>query len=242
MPELLLLAAFAAALAAAVFFAGRLRARRDLSLARVRARIAEDLHDDIGSSLSRITILSEVARSKANDPDVAALLAEIAETSRALVGAMRDAVWSIDPKEDELRLVIARMRAFAADVLDGAGIAWTFETAGNPDARVPPETRRELFLVYKEAVTNVVRHAGATRVALKLDVASETATLEVEDDGRGFETAPARDLTSSLGGGRGLLNMQGRALRRGGTLAVTSSPGRGARLVLALPLEGGGGA
>jgi signal transduction histidine kinase len=224
-------------LVAAAFAAARARAKRLLALERVRARIAEDLHDDIGSSLSRISILSEVARRKIPDAEVAALLAEIAETSRALVGAMRDAVWSIDPAQDELRLVVARMRGFAADVLDGAGIAWTFETSGDPDARLEPETRRELFLVFKEAVTNVVRHSAATRVSLRFDVRAPGATLRVEDDGRGFDAAPARDLTSSLGSGRGLLNMQVRALRRGGRLSVTSGPGEGTRLVLVLPLE-----
>ena len=223
---LVALVALGAALAAAVLFAARARARRDLALARVRARIAEDLHDDIGSSLSRISILSELARRKAPGGEVDALLAEIAETARALVGSMSDAVWSIDPAQDDLRHVVARMRSFASDVLDGKEIAWTFQAPEDPRDHVPPETRRELFLVFKEAVTNVARHSGATHARLALEIRGGTLNLEVADDGKGFDAAPARDLTSSLERGRGLLNMQVRALRKGGRLTVTSAPGR----------------
>jgi len=131
------------------------------------------------------------------------------------------------------------MRSFASDVLDGKGIAWTFEAPEDPRERLEPETRRELFLVFKEAVTNVARHSGATRARLALAIRGGAVTLEVEDDGKGFDASPARDLTESLERGRGLLNMQVRALRRGGKLTVTSSPGSGARLALTLPLAAG---
>jgi signal transduction histidine kinase len=207
----------------------------------VRARIAADLHDDIGSSLARISILSEVARRKNADMETAVLLGEIAETARGLVGSMSDAVWSIDPAQDDLRNVVARMRMFATDVLDGKGIAWGFDVPPEPDARLGPETRRELFLVFKEAVTNVVRHSGARSAAIRLELLAGSVTLEVADDGRGFDAAPARDLDSSLRRGRGLLNMQVRAKRLGGSLSVESAPGKGTRLVLVLPLKASGG-
>ena len=128
----------AAALAAGGFAFARLRVKRLLALEGVRARIAADLHDDIGSSLSRISILSEVARRKAGDSEAAAMLGEIAETARALVGSMSDAVWSIDPAQDDLRNVVARMRTFATDVLDGKGISWTLRTSRGTRARRAP--------------------------------------------------------------------------------------------------------
>ena len=131
------------------------------------------------------------------------------------------------------------MRSFASDVLDGKGIAWSFQAPEDPRDHVPPETRRELFLVFKEAVTNVARHSGATHARLALEIRAGTLHLEVADDGKGFDASPAHDLTSSLERGRGLLNMQVRALRKGGRLTVTSEPGGGARLVLALPLAAG---
>ncbi len=235
MPWLLALAVAAAALAAGWLLAARARVSRALALERVRARIAEDLHDDIGSSLSRIAILSELARRKAPDGETAALLGEIAETSRGLVGAMSDAVWSIDPSQDELSRVVARMRTFAADVLDGKGIAWTFEAPEEAQGRVDAEIRRELFLVFKEAVTNVARHSGARRAQIRLEVLPDSLSLEVADDGKGFDTRPAHDLGSSLRRGRGLVNMQVRAKRMGGRLSVISAPGIGARLDLVLP-------
>ncbi len=200
----------------------------------------QDLHDDLGSSLSRIAILAEVARRKVGAADAATVevLEEISETARALIDTLGDAVWSIDPRGDTLRHVVARMRRFASDVLDGSGIAWRLDAAEERlDAPVGSETRRQLFLVFKEAVTNVVRHSGARSAALRLSVEGGTLTLEVADDGRGFEGERARDLSSSLRRGRGLLNMKVRAARLGGKLWVTSAPGEGTRLVLGLPLR-----
>lgn len=236
-----LLALAAAVLAAGALAAARARAARDLALERMRARIAADLHDDIGSNLSRISILSEVARRKSPGGEADALLAEIAETARALVGSMSDAVWSIDPAQDDLGNVVARMRSFATDVLDGKGIAWTFDAPPGPDARLAPETRRELFLVFKEAVTNVARHSGARVARLRFEVLEDSLTLEVTDDGKGFAAGPARDLDSSLRRGRGLVNMKTRVERMGGSLRVISAPGIGARLDLVLPRAKGDG-
>lgn len=236
-----LLALAAAVLAAGAFAAARARVHRDLALERMRARIAADLHDDIGSSLARISILSEVARRKVGSGEAAALLGEIAETSRSLVGSMGDAVWSIDPAEDDMGHVIARMRAFATDVLDGKGVTWSFDAPEGLRERLAPETRRELFLVFKEAVTNVARHSGARVARLTLEVFEDSLALQVADDGKGFDARPARDLESSLRRGRGLLNMQVRAKRMGGRLSVISAPGIGARLDLVLPRAKGEG-
>jgi ligand-binding sensor domain-containing protein/signal transduction histidine kinase len=227
----------AAAVAAGAWTAFRYRLRHLLEIVRVRTRIAADLHDDIGSSLTRIAILSEVARRKVGEGEASTLLGEIAETTRTLVDSMSDAVWSIDSKKDDLRNVVVRMRTFATDVLDGKGIAWTFDAPAEPGARLAPEIRRELFLVFKEAVTNVARHSGARTATLKLQLDADRVVLEIADDGRGFEAKPAHDLDSSLQRGRGLLNMQVRAKRIGGDLTVTSASERGARLVLVLPLQ-----
>ena len=231
-------AVLAAAVASAVWTALRYRLRRDLEIERIRARIAEDLHDDIGSSLTRIAILAEVARQKVGEGEAATLLSEIAETTRALVGSMSDAIWSIDSKQDDLRPIVAPMRAFATDVLDGKGISWTFDAPAEPGARLAPEIRRELFLIFKEAVTNVARHSGARTAALKLALEANRVVLEVEDDGIGIEAQPAHDLHSSLHRGRGLLSMQVRAMRKGGELTIAPAAEKGTRLVLVLPLRG----
>jgi ligand-binding sensor domain-containing protein/signal transduction histidine kinase len=231
----LTLAAVAAAAAAWALFQFRLR--HLLEIESVRSRIAADLHDDIGSSLTRIAILSEVARRKAGEGEAGTLLGQIAETARTLVGSMSDAIWSIDSKQDDLRNVVARMRTFATDVLDGKGIAWTFDAPAEPGARLAPEIRRELFLVFKEAVANIARHSGARTATLKLELDVNRVVLEVTDDGKGLEVEPAHDLDSSLQRGRGLLNMKVRAKRMGGDLIVTSASEKGARLALVLPLR-----
>ena len=231
----------AGAILAAVAFV-LVRRERNRSLERLRARLAEDLHDDLGSSLSRIAILSEVVRKKIGTADAgtAEILGEISETARSLIDALGDAVWSVDPRGDTLGHVVSRMRRFAGDVLDGRGIKWRLDAAdGKLDVRVGSETRRQLFLVYKEAVTNVARHSGARSAVLRVSVEDGSLTLEVSDDGRGFELEPASDLSSSLGRGRGLLNMKVRAARSGGKLGVSSAPGEGTRLVLVLPLRPG---
>ena len=115
---------------------------------------------------------------------------------------MSDAVWSIDPAQDDLGRVIARMRTFATDVLDGKGIAWTFDAPPEPGAKLAPETRRELFLVFKEAVTNVARHSGAKSARLRLEILAGSLTLEVADDGKGFDArARARPRLEPAAGG-----------------------------------------
>ncbi len=234
-------AGVAAVVAAAVWMAFRYRLRHALEIERVRTRIAEDLHDDIGSSLTRIAILAEVARQKVGEGEAATLLSEIAETTRALVGSVSDAIWSIDSKQDDLRHIVARMRSFASDVLDGKGIAWIFDAPAEPGAWLAPEIRRELFLIFKEAVTNIARHSGAKTAALKLALEADRVVLEVADDGKGIEVAPAHDLKSSLHRGRGLLSMQARAMRKGGELTIAPATDKGTRLLLVLPLRGKSG-
>lgn len=233
-----------AAVAAALAGFAVVRARRegDRALERLRTRLASDLHDDLGSSLSRISILSEVARRQvgAANAETAKILGEISETARAVVEQLGDAVWSVDPRGDTMRHVVSRMRRFASDVLDGSGISWRLDAPDDVSSRrIGSEARRQLFLVFKEAVTNVVRHSGCKSATLRLAIEGSMATLEVADDGRGFESEPAHDLSSSLRRGRGLLSMQVRAGQMGGKLTVTSSPGEGVRLVLTLPLRAG---
>ena len=214
----------------------RLRVRRILELERVRARIAGDLHDDIGGSLSRIAIQSEVARRDAIDPDgvPARRLVEIGDTARSVVESLADVVWSIDPGQDDLASVERRLREYAADILGARGIRWTFHSTGHADAvALDPERRRDLLLLLKEGITNIARHADARVASLHLRLSGGELQAELRDDGRGFDVrAGARDGA----GGRGLVNMRLRAERLGGTLTVESSPASGTRFVLRMPL------
>jgi len=209
----------------------RWRLARHLEIERVRLRIAADLHDDVGSSLSRIAILSDVASREVDaGRPIVERLEEIAQAARNLVDTAGDIVWSIDPRRDDLDSLIARFRRFIGDMLDAKAIAWTL--AVPPDAgrlKLSPEQRRQLFLLLKESVHNVVRHAGCRTVAISIRYADRAVLATVRDDGRGFVPTP-----SPRGGG--LANMRARVAAAGGEVDVESAPGRGTRVRIRMPI------
>ncbi len=225
--------AVAAAMAGSLIYAAyRYRLQRAVELERVRIRIATDLHDDIGASLSRIAILSEVIKGSGGSVDERAsrMLSEVADSARALVDSMADIVWSIDPRRDDLKNVIQRVRQFAADVLEARQIAWTFDVPSEPERiRLAPEQRRHLFLIFKEAITNVARHAACTTAALSIRLFNHQLVAEIRDDGRGVGTNAGR-------GGHGLGNMEARARELGGRMEINAPSGGGTQVKLTIPL------
>jgi signal transduction histidine kinase len=229
------LAAALVVLALGVESLHRLRLRRRVELEAVRTRIATDLHDDIGSNLSRIAILTEVARHDLDgaSPAVKERLEHVASISRDLVDSMGDIVWAINPARDRLRDLTRRMRHFAEDVLAARDIALRFRAPTDGDElALGPGVRRELFLVFKEAVHNVARHSDCRSVEIDLGTADGWLVLRVWDDGRGL--GPRR--VADPGGGNGLPSMKRRAEGLGGTLDVVSGPGGGTALALRVPV------
>jgi signal transduction histidine kinase len=211
--------------------------RRLLALQRVRARIATDLHDDLGARLSRISILAEVAARRVGSDAASAerLLTDVGDTARSLLEAAADITWSVDPRHDQLGSLAARVRRFAADMLDGRNIDWTFDTDGDGTAiKLSAEHRRHLLLVFQEAVNNVVRHSGARRVELVLRVAGGQLLAVIKDDGGGFRHPNG---AAGAGQGSGLTNMARRAHEIGGVLSVRSEPGEGTEVQLTTPLR-----
>jgi signal transduction histidine kinase len=212
----------------------RISLDRHLALERVRSGIATDLHDDIGASLSRIAVVSEATRERvsATDVDSRRMLADIADTSRTLVDGMSDIVWSIDPRRDNLGDVVARLRAFGSDVLESRGMRWTCEGSAI-DARqeLSPDQRRQVYLIFKEAIHNIARHSGAGNVTLRIHVRGNRVFGEIKDDGRG--------IPSDSAGGLGLSSMRARAERLGGVFKIDDRPGGGTRITLAFPLKPG---
>jgi signal transduction histidine kinase len=225
-------------LAALTYGAHRFRLARLLQVEHVRARIATDLHDDIGSSLSRIAILSELAmRRDGRDPEVRTALASIGHAARELVDSMSDIVWAIDPRRDELEDLAGRMRRFASDMLAARDIAFDFAAPESArSVRLAPDVRREVFLVFKEAIHNVVRHAGCARVEISLRIDGRYLEVVVSDDGRGLDPglSPQRPVPHR---GHGLKSLQARAGRLGGNLQLISRPGEGTTVHLRLPLH-----
>jgi signal transduction histidine kinase len=220
----------------------RFRLAQVLRLERTRTRIAADLHDDIGASLSRIALQSELLKRPAMMParDADRLLSDIGESARALVDGMSDIVWSIDPKRDDLASLAARARHFALGLFEPLGVTLTLRLPEEAARlRLGPEHRRHLYLLIKEAVNNIARHAAARNVVIALGLEAGCLTIEVSDDGRGFEPLAGSQGTPApvrRGGGHGLPSMRARAALVGGTLTIRSAPGGGTTLRLVCPI------
>src|ERR1044072_2544410 len=190
----------AAALAAQRMYAARRRERvradealrrakeeRLAELERVRKRIATDLHDDIGASLTQITVLSEVARqSLSREGFQSEQLGQISAVSNELVEAMSDIVWAINPKKDHLSDLVHRMRRFAREVFTARGLRFTFDAPDAArDTSLGASVRREVFLIFKESVNNILKHSGATQGQIIFRLEGARLELVVSDDGRG---------------------------------------------------------
>jgi len=206
----------------------RSREERLAELERVRTRIATDLHDDIGSSLSQIHLLSEVARQRlaAGHQAVAEPLTMISSASHEVVRSMSDIVWAINPKNDHLSDLLHRMRRFASDVLAARDIELQFN-APEPDTdiRLGADVRREVFLVFKESVNNVVRHSQCTQAQIEFQVADQSILLVVADNGKGFDPGNCNE-------GHGLMSLRERARSLGARLDVVSAEGAGTTITL----------
>jgi signal transduction histidine kinase/ligand-binding sensor domain-containing protein len=239
------LAAFTGAVALVVRRASFRRLRSSLRalewrerLQRERARIARDIHDDVGNRLTTITLLSGLAQREITDPEKAAgHVREISAAARQVTDALDEIVWAVNPGNDLVPQVVGYLGQFAAELARTAGLRARLDLPARPPARaVSAEVRHGLFLAVKEALNNVVRHAEAREVAMSIDVAGDWLHLEVADDGRGFEAPPLN------GTGHGLANIRHRILEVGGRLELESAPGRGTRLALHVPLSAGEGA
>lgn len=226
---------------ALAYAAHRNRLARVLAVERVRTRIATDIHDYIGASLSRIAILGELVKRdvEGTHAEAGRLASEIATSARGLLEAAGDIVWSIDPSRDELADLAARVRAFGADLLEADGVAWQVDlTESAAHVRLDPEKRRHLFLAVKEALHNVARHAHATRATVSFRLEGRALQVEVRDDGRGF-TEEVGGPSPPRRGGHGLPSVRARAEALGGRLVILSRPGEGTLLRLEAPLRRG---
>jgi ligand-binding sensor domain-containing protein/two-component sensor histidine kinase len=221
----------AAVAGTAIYWLHHYRVTQLLELERVRTRIATDLHDDIGSSLSQIAILSEVANRHVDPahPKLAEPLTDIAGISRELVDSMSDIVWAIDPERDHFGDLVHRMRRFASDVLSPRDIRLGFQSpAGEQDLQMGADLRRQIFLIFKESVHNVLRHSGATEVNIEFQVQHGWLSLKVVDNGAGFDLVRDHD-------GHGLRSMRERARNAGGEIEITSNI-RGTAIGLRVPV------
>jgi len=230
------------AVATILFLMYRYRVKKLLEIERIRTSIATDLHDDIGSTLTEIALFSDVGlrEVKAKPPATvltdeertrfAALFSDTGSTARALIDAMNDIVWAIDPKHDSFDFLLLRMKMHATKMLEAKGINYEIDIPSElASLHLPLGMRRRLFLIFKEAINNILRHAQPTRVVLTMRREGRTLTMTMADNGVGFDVHGAAR-------GNGLHNMEERARTMGGELAITSSRGLGTTITLHAPI------
>ncbi len=221
--------------ALAVFAVGyalyRYRVTRLLEVANMRTRIATDLHDDIGANLTKIAILSEVVKQQHGNGDAApdSPLSAIARIARESVAAMSDIVWAINPQRDSVRDLVRRMRRHAEELFTSRDLGLTFNApAQEQHLKLSVDVRRDLFLIFKEAVNNTARHSRCTAVLIALTIVGHQLILEIADNGVGFDPTGESD-------GQGLMSMRRRAVRLGGEIEIESAAGQGTRIRISVP-------
>lgn len=215
--------------AGAAYGLHRYRVRQVLAIARIRNRIATDLHDDLGANLTKIAVLGEVALQEGPRRDAA--LTAITGIARESVTNMGDIIWAIDPEHDSMDDVVRKMRQHVSETFADGEAELSFRAPTTLDGRhVEIELRHDLLLVFKEAINNVARHSRCRRIDVRLDVEHDILRLEVSDDGVGFDPTRVSD-------GRGTGSMRERAARMGGGLEITSGSSGGTTLVLTVPLS-----
>jgi signal transduction histidine kinase len=216
----------------AALLINRARLKRRIHLEQLRSRLSRDLHDDIGGTLSSISILSNVAKKRAEasgDADAAASMEKISERSQRLMRDMSDIVWSVDPGKDSVTDLIGRMREFGTSVLEPKGIAFHFNAPENVLAReLPVEVKKNLYLIFKEAVNNAAKHAGARGVFVDVSMNARSLHVQVEDDGAGMRA----DAPVTGHGGNGLRNMRARAQEIGALFSTGTSERGGVRVAV----------
>ncbi len=205
-----------------------------------RIRIARDMHDDIGSGLSRISLLSEQVKATLRGQSLAGQLdktlnslSKLSAESRQLTGSIGEIIWTMSPKNDTLEGLVSYVRNYAYDYLEQAGIECTINFPDEvPAVTVPAEMRRNIFLAVKESLYNIVRHASCTAAVLELQLHDDSFTLTVSDNGKGFGAS------KRPGGGNGLVNLKKRIEETGGVYRVESVPGKGVTVTLEnIPLK-----
>ncbi len=210
----------------------RQRAERRREIEQERARVAHDLHDDLGAGLTEVNMLSTLAKSPMTSAqEKQQYLEDLTKAAERMVTSLDEIVWAVNPRNDTVASLASYFGAYAKRLLDLASVACGLDVAEDlPEYPLDPKYRQELFLAFKEAVTNIVRHSGATQAWLRISVRDQQLVVEVTDNGRGFDrqVRPA--------GSDGLANMEERLKSLGGDCEILSGPQRGTTVRFRAPL------
>ncbi len=210
------------------------RLRQQEALEKERARIARDIHDQLGASLTQVALLGEFVESDKDSPaDVEAHARQISQTARDTTRVLDEIVWTVNPSNDTLDGLITYICKYAQDYLAVAGLRYRLDVPAQlPPASILPEVRHNVFLAAKEAITNVVRHARASSVWIRLRLEPNAFILEIEDNGRGVASLDANAAQTR----NGLRNMRKRMEDSSGSFTITPAPEGGTLVRLTAPL------
>lgn len=223
------LALLTTVVAAALFAFHRYRMKQLLKVQRLRTNLSSDLHDEIGSGLALIGVLSGLAQERLPhaQAEVGVSLKRVAEISRELLESMSDIVWTLDGDRDRIGDLTSRMRRFANEIFSGAVITLDFRVSGLvEEMKIDPEKRRHIYLIFRESVRNILRHSRCTKAAVYLSCTDGELIMIISDDGVGFDPAVHS-------AGHGLTSMRARARSLGGRIEWTS--GKGTVVTLRVP-------
>ena len=197
-----------------------------------RLRISKDMHDDLGASLTRISILSELAKKQQDDPVRShQIIEQISDISGGVVDDMSEIIWAMNPRNDSLDSFTSYIRQYASTYLESAGIIAHFRFPDHiPSRLMSSEMRRNLFLTVKEALHNIVKHSGAGDVNMQLSLDNQKLRIIIQDTGTGFVVEKPTGL------GNGLINMRKRIEEHGGRFHLASAAGKGTTIEISVNL------
>jgi signal transduction histidine kinase len=196
---------------------------RQTLIEKERLRISKDMHDEVGSSLTKIAVLGELVQREINNKDkIEPSIKKITSISREVIDNISEIIWAINPKNDKLENLASYLHEYVSDFLEGTGISASFESIENfPSIELSAELRRNIFLVMKEIVNNAVKHSHASNFNLKLDFCDGKFLLSLSDNGTGFSSEQKSKF------GNGLTNMKKRIEDIGGIISIESSASTG---------------
>ncbi len=217
---------------AAIYFFLLYNFRQKLKVEHLRNRIAADLHDEVGATLSSIAIAARVVEKKLDkqSPDLQLILDQIKSDSNNTIQTIRDTVWTLNPHNDSLPQLVEKMHSFAAQILTAKDVALQFENhlEETSSAKISMEQRQNVYLIFKEAINNIAKHAEATKVNVELGVENGELRMRITDNGKGFDATQTHE-------GNGLKNFKKRAEASFIDFTMASEIGKGTQIILIVP-------
>jgi two-component system, NarL family, sensor histidine kinase UhpB len=205
----------------------RNKLRQRMKEMELRNQIAADLHDEVGSSLSSIHMLSQMATSNETNSNQKNILDKVNSNAKETMDKMSDIVWMIKPSETETGSLRQKMERFAGEICSSKNIQLSIDLAAIENIKLGMSQRKNIYLIFKEAINNAVKYSATEKIDVRAIVQNKTLELSIKDFGKGFEQY-------AKGRGNGLDNMKNRAKESGGTLVIDSSINEGTAVVLSV--------